>query len=156
MPGCGKSYWAQQLSEKINIPWLDLDQEIEKIEMLSIAEIFETKGENYFRKTEKNVLHKLSCLENLIHATGGGTPCFEDNMQWMNKHGITIWIDEPVQVLFERLENEKVNRPLIKNLSDGQLKKFLSDKLAERYLFYSQAKHVFKGTITIERFDEIL
>lgn len=157
MPGCGKSYWAQKLSQKINISWIDLDQEIEKVEMLLIAEIFETKDENYFRETEKNVLHKLSCLENLILATGGGTPCFHDNMKWMNKHGITIWIDEPVQILFKRLKNEKANRPLIKNLSDEQLKNFLSQKLKERFLFYSQAKyHLKKENISEKKFDEIL
>ena len=75
-----------------------------------------------------------------VLATGGGTPCFYGNMQWMNDHGLTVWLDEPVDVLVERLKPEKEHRPLIKNLNDNELKTFLAKKLEERKPFYRQAK----------------
>ena len=98
MMGSGKSYWAQQLATTYNMNWIDLDSEVEKENMMSIKVIFETEGEESFRIKEKNALHKLAHHKNLIIATGGGTPCFYNNMQWMNEHGTTIWIDEPVSI----------------------------------------------------------
>ena len=143
--GTGKSYWAQRISAIYKTDWADLDAEIEKETMLSINEIFEIEGEEYFRKQETIVLKKLTAFKNLIIATGGGTPCFNENMQWMNSNGITIWIDEPIEVLAGRLEKEKAYRPLIKNLSDEELHDFLSGKLKERIPYYSQAQHHLQG-----------
>ena len=140
MMGSGKSYWAQQLSAQYNIDWMDLDAEIEKETSLTIKEIFETEGEAFFRNKERDALHNLSSFQNIVIATGGGTPCFHNNMQWMNEQGTTIWIDEPIDVLVKRLVPEKAHRPLIKNLSDHELHTFLSHKLKEREPFYSQAK----------------
>jgi shikimate kinase len=141
MMGSGKSYWAQKLSEEMKMEWMDLDQKVEKDTSLSIKEIFEAYGEEYFREKERDALQELSDFDNLIVAVGGGTPCFYDNMQWMNKHGITIWIDESLNVLSRRLKKEKAHRPLIKDLSDNELHNFLSSKLAERSPFYSQAQY---------------
>ncbi len=87
--------------------WIDLDQQIEKETSITIKEIFETEGEDYFRKKESETLHGLSKYDNIIIATGGGTACFYDNMKWMNEHGLTIWVDESIVVLTERLEKEK-------------------------------------------------
>jgi shikimate kinase len=115
MMGSGKSYWAQRIAEKEIIDWMDLDQEIEKETSLSIKEIFAAYGEEYFREKERDALHNLSNYKNIIIATGGGTPCFHDNIQWMNEHGITIFIDEDVDTLVERLKKEKAHRPLIKD-----------------------------------------
>jgi shikimate kinase len=145
MMGSGKSYWAQLLSAQYKIDWMDLDAEIEKESMMAIKEIFETEGEASFRKKEEKALHNLSKLKNIIVATGGGTPCFYNNMQWMNEHGITIWIDEPIDNLVKRLKPEKTHRPLIKNLSDDELHSFLEKKLNERKYFYSQAQHHLTG-----------
>ena len=157
MMGSGKSYWAQKLSEKMNIDWIDLDQQIEKDTSLSIKEIFAVCGEDYFREKERDALHGLSKYKNLILSTGGGTPCFYDNMQWMNEHGVTIWLDEPVEILTERLKKEKAHRPLIKDLSDEELRNFLSKKLTERSFFYSQAKYHLKGnSISDNSFAKIL
>ena len=95
--------------------------------------------------------------KSFVLATGGGTPCFHENMQWMNKHGVTIWIDEPIEVLAERLIKEKDHRPLIKSLSDDELHNFLSKKLTERTPFYSQATYHLKGNKISDRsFAEIL
>ena len=157
MMGSGKSYWAQRLSEKMNMDWMDLDQQIEKDTSLSIKEIFAGYGEKFFREKERDALHELSTHHNLIIAVGGGTPCFYNNMQWMNEHGITIWIDESVDVLTERLKKEKAHRPLIKDLSDEELHIFLSNKLLERLPFYSQAEYHFQGdNISDSSFAKIL
>lgn len=141
MMGSGKSYWAQRIAENTNMDWIDLDQQIEKDTSLTIREIFAANGENFFREKERDVLRELSKYDNIIIATGGGTPCFHDNMRWMNEHGITIWLDEPINILAERLKKEKEHRPLIKDLSDEELHEFLSRKLGERYPFYLQAQH---------------
>jgi shikimate kinase len=157
MMGSGKSYWAQRLADESNIDWMDLDAEIEKETSLTIKEIFETEGEEYFRNKERDALHNLSSYQNIIVATGGGTPCFHNNMQWMNENGNTVWIDEPVEVLAKRLEPEKAHRPLIKNLSDDELKDFLSNKLKEREPFYSQAKYRLNGgTLNLDKLLELL
>jgi shikimate kinase len=142
MMGSGKSYWAQQLAAQYNTDWMDLDAEIEKETAQTIKEIFETAGEAHFRLVERNALHNLAAHQNIIIATGGGTPCFHNNMQWMNEQGITIWIDEPIDILVKRLIPERAHRPLIKNLNDDELGIFLEKKLLERKPFYSQAKYI--------------
>ncbi|MFX8731638.1 shikimate kinase, partial [Acinetobacter baumannii] len=81
------------------------------------AEIFEEKGEAYFREKEALSLRTFEGMHHLILATGGGTPCFHDNIQWMNEHGITIWLNEPTSMLTERLKAEKNHRPLVAALS---------------------------------------
>ena len=155
--GSGKSYWAQRIAEKTNRDWMDLDQQIEKDTSMTISEIFAAHDENYFREKERDALQELSEFDNLIIATGGGAPCFHNNMQWMNEHGTTIWIDEPIDILAERLKKEKEHRPLIKDLSDEELYEFLSRKLADRSPFYLQAQHHLQDSNICENsFTEIL
>jgi shikimate kinase len=139
MMGSGKSYWSKQLAATLHLQAFDLDEEIERHEKKFIAQIFAEKGEIYFRKTEAEMLRRFAEKEYFVLATGGGAPCFHHNMQWMNEQGLTIWLNEPVNVLFERLSVEKNHRPLIQNVSDGELKQFLTTKLAERKPFYEQA-----------------
>jgi shikimate kinase len=115
------------------------------MEEQTIREIFETEGEDYFRKKEAAMLRLLKQSKTFVAATGGGTPCFHDNMDWMNHQGITIWIDEPVSVLVQRLQAEKSHRPLISNLSDDELASYLQQKLSERKPFYIQATHHLEG-----------
>ena len=157
MMGSGKSYWAQQIAAATNLSWMDLDAEIEKENSITIKEIFETEGETAFRLKEKKALHKLAEYDNIIIATGGGTPCFFNNMQWMNAHGITIFINEPINILVQRLQNEKAKRPLISASSNEGLQALLDNKLAERLPFYSQAKHSIIGsTATIADFTGLI
>ena len=139
MMGSGKSHWCKELFKKLKCGGYDLDFLIETSEEKTIAEIFAEDGEEYFRKTEAKVLRWFAEKKTFVLATGGGTPCFHENMQWMNKNGKTIWIDETIEVLVERLKPEKDHRPLIKNLSDDELKNFLSKKLEERKQYYSQS-----------------
>lgn len=157
MMGSGKSYWVKKLSKQLKVGGYDLDSLIESVEDKTIAEIFAEDGEAYFRKTESDVLRWFAEKKSFVLATGGGTPCFNSNMQWMNKHGITIWIDEPVETLVERLQPEKAHRPLIKDLSDKKLHEYLTAKLAERQTFYSQATYHLKGReVTDRSFAEII
>lgn len=141
MMGSGKSFCSKKLAKKLKIAAYDLDKLIEMTEDITIAEIFEEEGEEYFRKEESKILRWFAEKKAFVLATGGGTPCFHKNMEWMNENGITIWINEPVNVLVERLKKEKDHRPLIKDLSDDELGAFLTNKLAERTPFYSMATH---------------
>jgi shikimate kinase len=140
MMGSGKSYWCQLLAKKLKCGAYDLDQLIENLEEKTITELFAEDGEEYFRKTESKLLKWFAEKKTFVLATGGGTPCFHNNMEWMNKNGITIWLNDPIEVLVERLKPEKAHRPLIKNLLDDELPTFLQSKLAERQPFYSKAQ----------------
>jgi shikimate kinase len=119
----------------------DLDQLIEMNEEKTIAEIFNEDGEDYFRKAEAKILRWFKEKKKFIIATGGGAPCFQDNMHWMKKEGIVIWLDESVEVLVKRLSPEKQHRPLIVHLSDTEMARFIEDKLVERHAFYVQAHY---------------
>lgn len=141
MMGSGKSFCSKKLAKKLKIAVYDLDKLIEMTEDITIAEIFEEEGEEYFRKEESKILRWFEEKKTFVLATGGGTPCFHKNMEWMNENGITIWINEPINVLVERLKKEKEHRPLIKDLSDDEMAEFLTNKLVERTQFYSMAAH---------------
>jgi shikimate kinase len=144
MMGSGKSYWKDRLAKKLKLPKYDLDELIENVEDRSIEQIFKESGEEHFRKMESIVLKWFADKDEFILATGGGTPCFFDNMEWMNSQGITIWLDEEVEVLVERLLPEKAHRPLIAKLSDVKLRSFLQEKREQRLPFYSKAQHIVK------------
>lgn len=141
MMGSGKSYWCKKIAKKMKCGAYDLDFLIESYEDKTVAEIFAENGEAYFRKAEAKIVRWFGEKKSYIVATGGGTPCFYDNMEWMNKNGITIWIDESVERLVERLKPEKDYRPLIKNLTDEELENFLLAKLKERETYYCKATY---------------
>ena len=157
MMGSGKSYWKTRISKKYGLRGYDLDFLIEAHEEQTIIEIFETEGEAVFRQKEAAMLRWLQQSKNFVVATGGGTPCFLNNMEWMNQQGITIWIEEPIKVLAERLRLEKEHRPLISGLSDEALVDYLENKLKERAPFYRLAAHRLTGSqITDAGFKQIL
>lgn len=137
--GSGKSFWKKELASRLKLTAYDLDQLIEAVEEASIPEIFETSGESYFRKTEAKMLRWFGEKKSFVLATGGGAPCFHENMKWMNQQGITIWLDEPVSVLVQRLKNETDNRPLLKHLDEKGVHQYLEKQLKERTPFYSKA-----------------
>lgn len=138
--GSGKSYWGRKLSEKLNLPFFDLDEQVESHEEKSVSEIFSTLGEEYFRLQEKNTLNLLTeSHDSFIIATGGGTPCYFNNIEYMNNSGTTVWINTSPDELFKRLIKEKENRPLIRELSDEQLHSFIFKKYADRRIYYEQA-----------------
>lgn len=155
--GSGKSYWADKLSGLINIAAYHLDDEIEKAENKTIAEIFKKEGEAYFRQKENEVLKSFAGKNNFILSTGGGTPCFHNNIDWMNANGITIWIDEAVEIIVARLQKEKSHRPLIANVADKNLKDFIADMRGKRKPFYSKARYnLTSNNITQKNFLKIL
>ena len=126
MPGCGKSTFGRKVARELCLDFFDLDKEIIHSEQIPITEIFEVKGEDYFRKIESKLLRDVSLNnDNFIMATGGGAPCFFNNMDFMNANGHTIFIDTPIEILIERLSHRGIEkRPLIKkigqeNLQDG-------------------------------------
>lgn len=141
MMGSGKSHWTQKIAKWIKSAGYDLDDLIEMNEERTITEIFSEDGEDQFRKIEAKILRWFKEKKKFVLATGGGTPCFQDNMSWMKKEGVVIWLDESVEVLAKRLNEEKAHRPLIANLEEDALVKFLQDKLVERHSFYSQANY---------------
>ncbi len=155
--GSGKSFWADKLGELLNIPSFHLDDEIEKSEQKKITEIFDEKGEDYFRQKETEILKSFSNKNNFILSVGGGTPCFNNNMDWMNDNGITIWIDEPIEIIEKRLLKEKSHRPLIANVGEKDLYSFLSNMHERRSLFYAKAQHHLKqNEISKEEFLKII
>ena len=151
MMGSGKSYWAQKMAKWNKCVGYDLDQLIEMNEEKTIAEIFNEDGEDYFRKAEAKILRWFKEKKKFVIATGGGAPCFQDNMHWMKKEGIVIWLDESVEVLIKRLSPEKNQRPLIAHLSDTEMARFIEDKLIERHAFYVQAHY----RLTSEQINEV-
>ena len=112
--GTGKSHWGKLWAAANKLTFVDLDELIEKEEDSTIAEIFDTKGEDYFRKIEKELLRKSGELKNTLIACGGGTPCFFENIQWMNDHGVTIFIRSRPTEILDRVMEEKEKRPLLK------------------------------------------
>jgi shikimate kinase len=141
MMGSGKSHWLKQMAKWNKSVGYDLDALIEMNEEKTIAEIFNEDGEAYFRKAESKILRWFKEKKKFVVATGGGTACLQENMDFMKKEGVVIWLDESVEVLVKRLSNEKAHRPLIANLSDIELTAFLEQKLVERHPFYKQAHY---------------
>ncbi|WP_207492691.1 shikimate kinase [Aridibaculum aurantiacum] len=139
MPGSGKTYAAEILKKKLKIPAYDLDSLVEMMEEKTITEIFEEGGEEAFRKVEAKMLRLFKEKKKFILSTGGGTPCFHSNIDWMNKEGQTVWIDEPVEVLAERLSKELDQRPLLKGKNETELRNYLEQTLEDRKPYYEQA-----------------
>lgn len=138
--GAGKTHWGRLLSQKLSIPFFDLDEQVTEHAGKTITEIFATEGEEQFRIQEKEALHIITESHNsLVMACGGGTPCYFNNIDYMKQSGAVIWINTPVEILFQRLVKEKEKRPLIRNLSDEQLKNFIVKKFADRKIYYEQA-----------------
>ncbi|MGZ8558420.1 MAG: shikimate kinase [Chitinophagaceae bacterium] len=154
--GSGKTYWGRLLSEKLNMPFFDLDEEIVNAEKKSITEIFAREGEEYFRLKEREVLHSIADNNTtFIMSCGGGAPCYFNNIEYMHKVGTTVWLNTSIDTLYSRLLKEKEQRPLIKNLSDDNLKLFIKKKFSDRKIYYEQADMTVEDeNITVEHFIE--
>ncbi len=140
--GSGKSFIGNLLSNQLSLPFYDLDTLIEKKEGKTISTLFKEKGEIYFRKTEHIVLlETLKQKDNCILSLGGGTPCFYDNMDWVNQNSISIYLQNSIPTLSNRLVKEKEQRPIISHLQNEQLPEFIAKHLFERRPFYEKAIH---------------
>ena len=138
--GSGKTHWGHLLAEKLKLPFFDLDTVVTMKEGISISDIFAGKGEEYFRYLEKDALEELVDREDrFILSTGGGTPCFFNNIEFMKKSGKVIWLNTSIEVLQDRLVKERATRPMIRNIGEHELKAYIIKKLSERKLYYEQA-----------------
>jgi shikimate kinase len=141
--GAGKTVIGKRLAAALKMEFVDTDREIEKRVKKSIFELVLHEGIEEFRAIEHDVLISLN-YEGKLVATGGGTPCFYDNMDYMNSLGITVFFDVQEEVLFSRLRSqEHRDRPLIANLSGEELRDFITNSLAQRRPFYEKAKVTF-------------
>jgi shikimate kinase len=138
--GSGKSKTAEALAKLFNYPVIDIDRRIETEQQKTVSEIFSTSGQEAFREMEKEALRKTAEHENLIVATGGGLPCYHNNMEWMNANGITVYLEANPGLLFHRLATSKSGRPLIENLADVELMEQITGHLAIRIPVYRQAQ----------------
>ena len=143
--GVGKTTIGKLLSAEMNMEFIDLDKYIENRYRKTIQELFDKKGESGFRKIEREMLHEIATFQNVLISTGGGTPCFYDNMTYMNNMGITVYVKASVDQLVSRLLASKNTRPLIQNKSPHELKEFVAQHLEERQSYYSQANIIFEN-----------
>lgn len=138
--GSGKSYWGQHLAAAWQLPFFDLDALIEESEGMPVTQLFAEKGEEYFRYKEKELLSLVvHTHESFVLASGGGTPCFFNNIDFMKEEGFVVWLQPELTVIVERLLAEKSKRPLIRSIPDEELKLVIRKKMQDRKIYYEQA-----------------
>ena len=163
--GSGKTTVGRALAKALNMPFYDLDWYIESRMRKTVAQIFAEKGEEGFRKIEHNMLHEVAEFEDVVISCGGGTPCFFDNMEYLNGQGDVVYLKADPQVLYKHLLMGKGNRPLLKGKTPEELIGFITEQLKMREEFYGKAKHILdvnlmdssdKIQISVEKIREIL
>ena len=163
--GAGKTTLGKAFARAMGLTFVDLDWYIEERFHKTVSQIFAERGEEGFRELEKRMLHEASDFENVVISVGGGTPCFFDNMEYMNQVGETVFLDVDNKVLFRRLKVAKQQRPLLANKTDDELMAFIQEALEKRLPHYTKAKHVFNGELlenrhqiqqSVERLKELL
>lgn len=145
--GCGKSTLGRAVSRASGMRFIDLDNYIEGRYHRTVKEIFAEKGEDGFRDVERRMLHEVADFEDVIVACGGGTPCFFDNMEYMNEHGTSVFLDTPIEKLHSRLMKGRYKRPLIAEKNDEELRQFIIEALAKRMEYYSKAQVIFPSDL---------
>lgn len=143
--GCGKSTMGNAVSRLTGVQFIDLDNYIEGRYHMTVKEIFAKHGEDGFRDIERRMLQEVSDFEDVIVACGGGTPCFFNNMEYMNEHGTTVFLNTPIPRLHSRLMRGRHKRPLIADKSDEELLVFIKEALAKRMEHYSKAQIEFSS-----------
>jgi len=155
--GSGKTHWGKIWAEMNGFTFIDLDAEIEKEAGKTVAAIFENMGEPYFREIEATTLRRFEGAQNTIIACGGGTPCFYENIKWMNEHGTTIYLSTTSSKILQRVLTEQEQRPLIKKMNPAELLFFIEKTLKERMSFYSAAKFTLvSGQLSDQSFGDLL
>ena len=139
--GVGKSTVGKCLAEELNFEFIDTDELIEKDLGLSIFKIFEKLGEKEFRKLEKTILKKVSKKKNVVISTGGGLPCFNNNMQYINNHGVSVLIKMYWAEYFGKLSKLKKSRPLLNLKNKEDVIRFVRELWLDRFPIYKQANH---------------
>ena len=144
--GSGKSTMGRALASELDLTFIDLDSFLDEKYFKTIPQIFAEEGEESFRRKERKVLEEVCSFDNVILATGGGAPCFFDNMKLMNKSGFCVFLDVDVTSLVNRLIHAKTERPLIKGKSPEELHEFIEGLLAKRRPFYEKARYILTGS----------
>lgn len=137
--GCGKSTIGRKLAEALSYDFLDLDTLIESQQKKSISDIFKQQGEEDFRRIENAALQSTKNMNRVVIATGGGTPCFHDNIDWINKAGTSVYLKCAIDTLHQRLINS-IDRPLVQGKTTAELRTYIQQTLRSRRAFYQQAK----------------
>ncbi len=157
MPSSGKSTLGRSLAREIGYEFVDMDKRIEIRELLTIAEIFSLKGEPYFRNVESDMLKSFSADSGLVISTGGGVPCFHDNMTFIKENGVSLFLDVPPKILADRILHTKKNdRPLLVTEDPAELLTALETKIANRRSYYEQADVTIAGETDVQTMLEIL
>jgi len=139
--GCGKTTFGHRLATELDWQFADLDELIEERYKISIHDFFKKYGEESFRRIENMMLREQLTKHKIIVSTGGGTPCFYNNMELMNRYGVTIFLNTPVPVLVQRLLNGKRKRPLVMGLGINELTMKINQHLAQRIGYYNMAQY---------------
>jgi shikimate kinase len=140
--GSGKTTLGKQLATRLGYRFIDQDEMVEQKYQKTVSEIFAKHGEEEFRNAETQVIQDIVKRDNCVVATGGGTPCFHNNMELMNEYGFTVYIKVDPEIITQRLKDAHTLRPLIKDKSEQEILEFTAQKLAERTPFYSRSKLV--------------
>jgi len=141
--GAGKTTVGRALANELGVPFYDLDWYIESRRRKTVSQIFAEQGEEGFRRIEYNMLHEVAEFEDVIISCGGGTPCFFDNMDYMNGQGQVVYLKAEPEVLMEHLRMARTERPLLKGKSQEELRTFIEEQLSEREAYYSKARYIF-------------
>ncbi len=145
--GSGKTSMGMKLAEKLGFTFVDMDHLIEEKYLKTVSQIFAEFGQDRFREIERDILHEVADFENVVIATGGGAPCFFDNIGYMNSHGLTVYIQLNAAQLADRLEHSRAGkRPLLADRKGDDLRSFIADGLKTREGFYLQAQLCVSGT----------
>ena len=152
--GAGKTTVGKALSKELGIIFYDLDWYIESRMRKSVSQIFAERGEEGFRQIEYNMLHEVAEFENVIISCGGGTPCFFDNMDYLNQQGQVVYLKADPEVLYKHLLMAKVERPLLKNKTPEELITFSREQLEKREPYYSKARYTLDVNL-LDNYDKI-
>ncbi len=143
--GSGKSTFGKKLAKAMQFPFIDLDKEIEKKAKCSVNDIFKYLGEDTFRKMESETLKSFEHEDSYVMATGGGTPCYFDNLHYIQSQGTSIYLELDIKSIYNRLSNAKNIRPTIRGKKEDELLNFIEENFAKRKHIYEQADHVVNG-----------
>ena len=141
----GKTTLGRRAAQLLNIEFIDLDIYIEARYRKSVSELFAERGEAGFRDIERRMLHEVAEFDNVLVATGGGTPCFFDNMEYMRSRGVTVYLAASVPTLCQRLSRAKGKRPLVAGKTPEELRGYVSEMLKQREDYYRQADYCFNA-----------
>ena len=136
---CGKTTFGRALARRLGLDFIDLDFRIEQRHHTTITEIFRTRGQEEFRRMEAAMLREVGEIDNAVIACGGGTPCFHGNMDYMNRAGLTLFLDASVDRIVERLEQNRSKRPLMADKRPEELRAGVEEGLAPRLATYRRA-----------------